>query len=75
MNANQGARFQPKRVALAALAGGALAAAANTALFLLLNAVGVDFVIQANPTAPAASIAVPNFVAASSSPPCSRAAC
>jgi hypothetical protein len=65
MNANQRAQFRPKRVALAALTAGALAAAANTALFLLLNAVGIDFTIQPAPTAPAAPIALPNFVAAS----------
>ncbi len=65
MNPNQGAQLQPKRVALAALAGGALAAAANTALFLLLHAVGVDFVIQPDPMVPAAPIAASNFAAAS----------
>jgi hypothetical protein len=65
MSADQTPQFQAKRIMLAALAGGALAAVANTALFLLLSAVGVDFVIQADPSAPAAAIAVPNFVVAS----------
>jgi len=66
MNAvNRRAQFQPRRVALAALAGGIVAAAANTGLFLLLHALGVDFMIQPDPAAPAASISVPSFGVAS----------
>src|SRR5689334_3718306 len=66
MNAvNRRAQLPPMRVALAAVAGGAIAAAANTGLFLLLHALGVDFRIQPSPTAPAAPIPVPNFAVAS----------
>ena len=44
MNAvNRRAQFPPRRVALAAVAGGIAAAAANTGLFLVLHGLGVDF--------------------------------
>ena len=66
MNAvNRRARFLPMRVAVAAVAGGAIAAAANTGLFLLLRGLGIDFSIQPSPTAPAAPIPLPNFAVAS----------
>jgi len=63
--ANRRAQFPLRRVALAAVAGGTVAAAANTGLFLLLNRLGVDFSIQPNPGAPAAPIPVPSFAVAS----------
>jgi Family of unknown function (DUF6069) len=59
------ARFQTRRVAFAALAGGTVAAVANTALFLVLHVLGVDFVIQPDPTAPPASIAAASVPGAS----------
>ena len=62
---NQRAQFQPRRVARAALVAGTVAAIANIGLFLLLHALGVDFMIQPNPATPAASMAVPSFVVAS----------
>jgi Family of unknown function (DUF6069) len=62
---NQGAQFQPKRVALAALAGGAAAATANIGVFLISLALGVDFIIQPDPSAPAGTITVPSLVGAS----------
>ncbi len=57
--------IQPKRVALAALVGGAVAAGSNVGLFLLLRTLGVDFVIQPGPAAPAAAITIPSFIGAS----------
>ena len=63
--ANRRAQFPLRRVALAAVAGGTVAAAANTGLFLLLNRLGVDFSIQPSPSAPAAPIPVPSFAVAS----------
>jgi len=66
MNAvDRRAQFPPRRVALAAVAGGAVAAAVNTGLFLLLHGLGIDFSIQPIPTAPAAPIPVPNFAVVS----------
>jgi len=62
---NRRAQFPLGRVALAAVAGGATAAAANTGLFLLLHGLGVDFSIQPIPTAPAAPIPIYNFAVAS----------
>jgi len=63
--ANPRAQFPLRRVALAAVAGGTVAAAANTGLFLLLHGLGVEFSIQPSPTAPAAPIPVPSFAVAS----------
>jgi hypothetical protein len=57
--------FQAKRVALAALVGGAAAATANVACVLIARALGVDFVIQPSPDAPATPIGIGNFVGAS----------
>jgi hypothetical protein len=66
MNAvNRRAQFPLGRVALAAIAGGTVAAAANTGLFLLLHRLGVEFSIQPSPTAPAAPIPIPSFAVAS----------
>jgi hypothetical protein len=57
--------YSLKRVGLAAIAGGAAAAAANVGLFLLLHGLGVDFKIQQSPTAPETPIPAANFVVAS----------
>jgi len=66
MNAvNRRARFPLRRVAFAAVAGGAVAATANTVLFRLLDRLGVDFSIQTSATAPAAPIPAPSFAVAS----------
>jgi len=62
---DQGAHFSSKRVALAAVAGGAAAAAANIGWFLLLRALGVEFRLQPIPTAPPAPVTVPNVAVAS----------
>ena len=61
----QKAQFQWKRVALGAVAGGAVAAAVNTGLYLLFHALGVAFMIQPDPAAPAAPISAPSFGVAS----------
>ncbi len=66
MNAvNRRAQFPLRRVALAAVAGGLAAAAANTGAFLLLHGLGVEFSIQSSPTTPAAPMPVPSFAVAS----------
>jgi hypothetical protein len=62
---NAKAQFQSKRVLLAALTGGALAVAVNIGVFLLGRALGVDFMIRPDPSAPAAAITVPSIVMAS----------
>jgi len=66
MNAvNRRTQFPPRRVAIAAVAGGMAAAAVNTGLFLLLHGLGVEFSIQPSPSAPAAPIPVPSFAVTS----------
>jgi hypothetical protein len=62
---NAKTKFQPRRIALAALTGGAVAAAVNSGVFVLSHALGVDFMIRPDPAAPAASITVPSIVVAS----------
>jgi hypothetical protein len=64
MNTQRG-HFEPKRVALAALAGGSAAATANIAWFLLMRGLGADFMIQPDAAAPAMLVGIPNVVVAS----------
>jgi len=63
------AQFQARRVALAAVAGGAAAAAANVGLFLIGRYLGVDFVIRPDPAGPVqviggANVAIASFLPA-----------
>jgi len=62
---NQRAQFQPSRVALAALVAGTAAAGANIAFFLLVHVLGVEFIIQPDPSAPPVPIAVSSVAVAS----------
>jgi hypothetical protein len=62
---NQNTQHQPWGIALAALFGGIVAAVVNVGWFLATHASGVDFVMQPDPSKPAAMITIPSVAIAS----------
>jgi hypothetical protein len=61
----QRTQFQPKRVALAALAAGVLTATVNIGVFLASLVLGIDFVIRPDPSVQPALVTIPSIVVAS----------
>ena len=65
---NQKKQLQPRSIALAVLLGGIVATVLNVGWYLVTHASGVDFIMQPDPSKPAALITIPSVAIATMIP-------